>query len=162
MPVWYVHGSTDVTDHMPVVSFDVKILTFLPSTDINGDDQSIHNYLYYSGQLPFATAIPNREGGIVHTAGVDGSIIRKAHEKEIMEQYNLSSPVLAAGRPFKGSTEDLWIGPEFGMTDKEGYFAEFDGSRSRVVHQYDRFGSNVGRWLNQKGLISDPIPNDFK
>ena len=25
---------------------------------INGDDQSIHNYLFYSGQLPFAKAIP--------------------------------------------------------------------------------------------------------
>lgn len=132
------------------------------STDINGDDQSIHNYLYYSGQLPFAKAVQNREGGIVNTAGVDGSIVRKAHEKEIMQKYNLTSNVMAAGRPFKGSTEDLWIGPDFGLTDEEGYFSEFDGSRSRVVHQYDRFGSNVARWLNKRGLISDPIPNGFK
>ena len=45
----------------------------------NGDDQSIHNYLYYSGQLPFAKAIPNRAGGIVNTAGVQGSKTFKQH-----------------------------------------------------------------------------------
>ena len=35
---------------------------------MNGDDQSIHNYLFYTGRFPFATAIKNRMG-IVHTVG---------------------------------------------------------------------------------------------
>ena len=46
---------------------------------MNGDDQSIHNYLFYSGQLPFATAVPNREGGIVNTVGVTGTNTFKKH-----------------------------------------------------------------------------------
>jgi hypothetical protein len=129
--------------------------------DINGDDQSIHNYLFYSGQLPFASAIPNREGGIVNTAGVEGSLTRKAHEMEMKKLHNLTSDAEAASRPYKGATKDLWIGEEYGLTDEEGFFSEFDGSRSRVVHQYDRFGANVERWLSKKGLTKDPIPYDF-
>ena len=46
---------------------------------MNGDDQSIHNYLFYSSQLPFATAIANGEGGIVNTIGYEGSEIMKQH-----------------------------------------------------------------------------------
>ena len=38
---------------------------------MNGDDQSIHNYLYYTGKLPFADTAKNRVG-LVHTAGVQG------------------------------------------------------------------------------------------
>lgn len=53
---------------------------------MNGDDQSIHNYLFYSGQLPFAEAIPNRHGGIVNTVGVEGSKVFKAHIARGMAQ----------------------------------------------------------------------------
>lgn len=35
---------------------------------MNGDDQSIHNYLFYTGRFPFAKAIKNRMG-IVNTVG---------------------------------------------------------------------------------------------
>lgn len=52
--------------------------------DINGDDQSIHNYLYYSGQLPFATSIRNRAGGIVNTVGVEGARVFKAHKQNVI------------------------------------------------------------------------------
>jgi hypothetical protein len=54
--------------------------------EIDGDDQSIHNYLFYSGQLPFATSIPNRAGGIVNTVGVEGAKIFNAHKKAMQEQ----------------------------------------------------------------------------
>jgi hypothetical protein len=38
--------------------------------NMNGDDQSIHNYLYYTGQFPAGTrSIPHRQGGIVNTVG---------------------------------------------------------------------------------------------
>jgi hypothetical protein len=137
------------------------MLLALVNPDINGDDQSIHNYLFYSGQLPFASAIPNREGGIVNTVGVEGSLVRKAHEAEMKKLHNLTSNVMAAVIPYKGATTGLWIGEEYGLTDGEGFFSEFDGSRSRVIHQYDRFGSNVERWFTKKGLTKDPIPYDF-
>jgi hypothetical protein len=55
--------------------------------NINGDDQSMHNYLFYSGQLPFANAIPHRSGGIVNTVGVDGARTWKQHTKEQQELY---------------------------------------------------------------------------
>jgi hypothetical protein len=55
--------------------------------DINGDDQSMHNYLFYSGQLPFATSILNRAGGIVNTVGVEGAKIFNAHKKAMEEKF---------------------------------------------------------------------------
>lgn len=56
---------------------------------INGDDQSIHNYLFYSGKLaPFAKSIPFRYG-IVHTVGAQGSIILKAHRERLKRDKGL-------------------------------------------------------------------------
>eukprot|EP00526_Cylindrotheca_closterium_P004996 CAMPEP_0113603508 /NCGR_PEP_ID=MMETSP0017_2-20120614/1315_1 /TAXON_ID=2856 /ORGANISM="Cylindrotheca closterium" /LENGTH=628 /DNA_ID=CAMNT_0000511903 /DNA_START=51 /DNA_END=1934 /DNA_ORIENTATION=+ /assembly_acc=CAM_ASM_000147 len=50
---------------------------------MNGDDQSIHNYLFYTGRFPNATSIPNRFG-IVHTVGKQAAEIYKAHEKNLV------------------------------------------------------------------------------
>ena len=55
----------------------------------DGDDQSIHNYLYYSGQLPFATSVVNRAGGIVNTVGFEGSFTRRKH-LNIKEKLGIS------------------------------------------------------------------------
>jgi hypothetical protein len=38
--------------------------------DMNGDDQGIHNYLFYHNK-PFATAMANRAGSIVNTVGFE-------------------------------------------------------------------------------------------
>merc|ERR1712194_19226 len=50
----------------------------------NGDDQSIHNYIYYNHQLDSVgggvQAIPNRVG-LVHTVGAQGSLIFNTHMK---------------------------------------------------------------------------------
>jgi hypothetical protein len=102
--------------------------------DINGDDQSIHNYLYYSGRLPFATSIPNRHGGIVNTIG--------HHAAQLYKQYMRADSTM-----YPGANEQTWIGPEFNLTNANGWFIEFDGSISRVVHQWDRFGTPYSRWL---------------
>ena len=120
---------------------------------INGDDQSIHNYLYYSGKLPFAKAIVNRHG-IVHTIGAQGSLIREAHVKQ-MKKYGQEEGF----KPFDGATEDYkqWLGEGFGLTDKDGFIIDFDFKRSAVVHQYDRFGPPLDTWLRQhSGLIDKP------
>jgi hypothetical protein len=111
--------------------------------DINGDDQSIHNYLYYSGRLPFATSIPNRHGGIVNTIG--------HHAAQLYKQYirtdNSSVPDRAT---YPGANAQTWIGPEFNLTNADGWFIEFDGSISRVVHQWDRFNAPYVHWLRHQ------------
>ena len=60
---------------------------------------------------------------------------------------------------YPGATEEgrkLWIGLDYNFTDDEGYFTEADGTRSRVIHQYDRFGPPfVSRWLAYKPFVSD-------
>jgi hypothetical protein len=50
------------------------------------------------------------------------------------------------------------LGLEYNLTNTDGWFTEFDGSKSRVVHQWDRFGPNVGSWLSQQDFVQDPFP----
>ena len=106
-------------------------------TGLVGDDQSVHNYLFYTGQLPFATAIPNRVG-IVNTPGVEGSILYENWRKTSISQ-GLSQDA-AIRRPFPGATSRSWIGTSYNLTDEDGFLTQYDGTRSRVVHQADRFG----------------------
>lgn len=115
----------------------------------SADDQSVHNYLYYSGKLPFAKAIPNGVG-IVHTVGVKGSWILQAHAKR-MEAKNMSEL-----DPFEGTVRSTkqWITEEYDVTDQDGFILDFDGQRSAVVHQYDRYGFPVIYWLTDaSGLV---------
>lgn len=121
---------------------------------MNGDDQSIHNYLYYTGRFPNATSVPNRMG-IVHTVGKQAAEIYKAHEGTL--KRNRGSKDFAKETPFQGTKEgeNPWLGQEFDLVDNEGFFLDYDGSRSRVVHQWDRFREKVQPWLKTNGLI-DP------
>ena len=49
-----------------------------------------------------------------------------------------------------------WLSPEYDLTDEQGFFVDFNGERSFVVHQYDRFGQPVDQWLEHKsGLDRD-------
>ena len=105
---------------------------------MHGDDQSIHNYLYYTGQLPFAHSIPHREG-IINTPGVEGSLLFNKWRQQGMDEEGLEQAV-SAKRPFPGASKDNWIGTSYNLTDIHGFFTQADGTRSRVVHQADRFG----------------------
>ena len=62
---------TAMLNYLEIMHEDMKVWIEVPKCrfNINGDDQSIHNYLFYSGQLPFATSVVNRAGGIVNTVG---------------------------------------------------------------------------------------------
>uniref|UniRef100_A0A7S2YTV4 Uncharacterized protein n=1 Tax=Entomoneis paludosa TaxID=265537 RepID=A0A7S2YTV4_9STRA len=124
---------------------------------LNGDDQSIHNYLFYTGQLPFANSIPNRVG-IVNTAGVEGSVVFKAWRQQGMDEEGLEQGI-SANRPFPGATDKTWMGPkEYNLTDEFGFFTQADGTRSRVVHQADRFGMYYWhRWLPKQSFVQDPM-----
>lgn len=125
--------------------------------NLNGDDQTIHNYLYYTGQLPFATAIRNREG-IVNTVGVEGAQLWHAKRKRLEAEQGLTEQQ-AASVPYPGANANTWIGTEFNVTDAEGYFTQYDGERSRVVHQFDRYGRTMGGWLGRQDFVKDTMPN---
>lgn len=85
---------------------------------MNGDDQAVHNYLFYTGKLPFAKAIPNRMG-VINTVGVQASKILRAHKSNRVEFLKLDQ-YKAAAMPFDGSNDKYnWIGEHLGLTDKE-------------------------------------------
>ena len=116
-----------------------------------GGDQALHNYLYYSGKLPYATAIPNREG-MVNTLGAVSEYL-VGHELSGSQRKTLRKE----GR-FPDANGSQWIGKQYNIVDEEGYFTQFDGSRSRVVHQYDRLSQWVWGNIPQKhDWFRDPI-----
>jgi hypothetical protein len=121
---------------------------------INGDDQSIHNYLFYSGGFNHlhVQSFPPRTGAIVNTVGNQASLISTARLEARKRMTNLTIEQ-QHDDPFDGADEasGQWLGLHFDLTDPHGYFIEYDGSYSRVVHQYDRFGQQIMRWLNQHG-----------
>jgi hypothetical protein len=138
-----------------------EMKTWMPNencrNNMNGDDQSIHNYLFYSGQLPFATAIENRVG-IVHTVGVEAAKLSEAHRKKMMDRYGLNGGY-AICLPFEGAEGTRWIGKHYNLADDEGFITDFDGSRSRVIHQFDRFKRPYyDLWFSKQRVFKDPIP----
>ena len=127
----------------------------------NGDDQSIHNYLYYAGMLNGVTggvqAVKNRDG-IVNTVGAMGSLIHDTHVENrniLRKATNHEDPNGGAADKYDISKEEdktktkNWLGLHYGMTDEKGYFTQFDGSRSFVIHQFDRFGNVYHDWLHK-------------
>lgn len=126
--------------------------------ETNGDDQSMHNYMYYSGMLDGVTggvvAVKNRDG-LVNTVGAMGSLIGTTHHREknkLRAAMNHEKPNDGHNDRYDLSTEENdesrnWLGLHYGMTDADGYFTQFDGSRSYVVHQWDRFGHQFSDWM---------------
>ena len=119
----------------------------------NGDDQSIHNYIFYAGKLDhIAVAVPDRMG-LVNTVGVQGSNIFESHRKaktELFQYLNKTEhDAFDAGFDVKDKSKGNWLGLQYGMTDEEGYFINYNGERSFVIHQFDRFGPAYMRWVRQ-------------
>ena len=108
----------------------------------HGGDQAIMNYLYYDKR--FNELDPHvfmaRHNGIVNTVGRVGHMVSKANH-----------------RGYKSYTGEFpnWLMFHLDMTDEQGYFIEYDGSRSRVIHQWDRFGLHLQHWLDKPGYIYD-------
>ena len=115
--------------------------------DIIGDDQSIHNYLYYSGQLPGAAAIPHRTGPI-HVAGWHAARITEVTKKEAeakgvsdITDYYVSDSVNAWQK---------WLPVEWGLIDpKTGLITNLDGRPSAQIHQYDRYNELITGWQSK-------------
>ena len=126
---------------------------------INGDDQSMHNYLYYSGMLDGVTGgvhnVKNRDG-LVNTVGAMGSLIHNSHREQknkLRVARNDSNQDGGGAEPYDIAFDEEkdhnknWLGLHYGMTDSEGFFTQYDGSRSFVIHQFDRFGHQYLDWL---------------
>jgi len=117
------------------------------------DDQSIHNWLFYNNDLPNAVAIPNRDG-IVNTVGFEiDKIFQKKNEHFAAQGMTENK---AYSQPFEGSSEKTWISSSiYGLTDEEGYFTDNDGSRSRVIHQWDRGAWPLIQWMDKQTFLKD-------
>jgi hypothetical protein len=117
-----------------------------------GDDQSIHNHLYYSGMFGKDTAaIPHRTGPI-HVVGVQANKIFRAAIKEA-EKVGDDEKWVNGHRLY--GTEDKWqewLDPKHGLIDpKTGLITNLVGSPSPQVHQFDRFGPSFERfYLDRK------------
>lgn len=81
--------------------------------DMLGDDQSIHNYLYYTNRFKNAVSIPHRTGPI-HVVGYQAArILEKVQAGDTsagMDQWN------------------TWLPEKYGLADpKTGYIVNLDG-----------------------------------
>jgi hypothetical protein len=114
------------------------------------DDQSIHNYLYYTNQLPGAVAIPHRSGPI-HVVGYEANVIFRKEIVKASERGENPAERWVNTHRIYGTDEKnwrLWALPEWKMTDKNGFINNLDGSPSPQVHQIDRFGHTFNNfWL---------------
>ena len=113
------------------------------------DDQSIHNWLFYNGDLKDAVAVKHREG-VVNTVGFEGDKVFRDNEKRFKDQ-GVRDP---HEQPLPGATNGTWISSEFGLTNEDGELTNLDGTISPVVHQYDRFGPTFGVWMSKKSGFS--------
>lgn len=119
-----------------------------------GDDQTIHNWLFYSGRLVNAVAVAHRKG-IVHTVGFEAASIYRAHIARWAAQ-NVSESDALNIKELDGATNKSWIGVHYGLTDEDGFFLNEDGSRSRVIHQFDRIATGgFQRWRAKQYALQD-------
>lgn len=93
-------------------------------------DQGYQNFLFYNGHFntPMGNATFNHQGyGIVNTIGaMNGRRVPKE---------------------LKGPLDTFWH-----VRDKDGYIINYDGSRSAVVHQWDRYYAEIVKFLDNKLL----------
>ena len=95
-------------------------------------DQGYQNYLYYNGRFDnphgVGNATFNHQGyGVVNTIGAMNGRRVPADQK--------------------GPLDTFWK-----IRDKEGYILNYDGTRSAVVHQWDRYYSEIVNFLD-RGLL---------
>ena len=111
-----------------------------------------------------AHAVKNRDG-LVNTVGAMGSLIHDTHREEknkLLKAQNASNPNGGSSVLYDISNEEdkkktkNWLGLHYGMTDKDGFFVQYDGSRSFVIHQIDRFGPQYFWWLDDNKHLWQP------
>mmetsp|Transcript_58587 Transcript_58587/g.143294 ORF Transcript_58587/g.143294 Transcript_58587/m.143294 type:complete len:320 (+) Transcript_58587:280-1239(+) len=126
----------------------------------HGGDQAIMNYLYYTGKFDeLRPEINWPRNGIVNTVGVRGIELTKQDYrsgKAIKEAFNVTKSKAKKFSVYdSGENKTSWLAPWLDLVDKEGFFIDLDGTRSRVVHQFDRFGDkSFQNWL-ASGAVYD-------
>jgi len=155
---------------------ELKVWTTIPNCTFS--DQPLHNYMVYSGQLPFASPVENWAGtGIVLTVDRLARQIVERHTERIVGElhlpregnYLLKWRYKAYQYPFEGADPDggpRWLGRQFDLVDDAGFFTERDGTRARAVHKYDRFGGPNSffykNWWSKQTWFRDPVPQELQ
>ena len=119
-----------------------------PKCRINmpGDDQSIHNFLFYTGRLKNAIAIPHRTGPI-HVVGWQAARIWERAEEEAK---NATESIIDFYSKRQDSSWPQWLPANDSLIDLEtGLITNLDGKPSAQAHQVDRFGSLNMKWRNE-------------
>jgi len=138
-----------------VEEFDVWMKQANCRIDMPGDDQSVHNYLYYTNRLEKAVAIPHRTGPL-HVVGWPAARIWQHAIEEAKEQGMKESGFSELADFYVNDDKwQAWLPEKLSLLDPEtGLIVNKDGSSSAQVHQVDRFGSLNRKWLahmNAKG-----------
>jgi len=136
-------GIIDYVNTM-VEEFDVWIKDENCRIDLVGDDQSVHNYLYYAGKLEGAVAIPYRTGP-VHVVGWIANKMWRTAEEQAKKENRIANNFYLHDDIYQE-----WLPQQYEFIDPEtGLILNLDGSPSAQVHQVDRFGTLNLRWLQK-------------
>jgi len=115
--------------------------------DMPGDDQSIHNYLFYAKKLKNAVSIPHRTGPI-HVVGYQAARIYENATKEAQDRGIELNNV--GDFYVKDKKWQEWLPQKFDLIDPStGLIVNLNGEPSAQVHQVDRFGSLNRQWINK-------------
>ena len=97
---------------------------------------AIHNYLLYNGVIRPSFVFEDRVGW-VHSIGQRSKEMRKMNESDKMDwMTNVSIPL----RQQK-------------IVNEDGYFLNWDGSLSPIVHQTNAYGKSYQRWMQQQPFM---------
>jgi len=112
--------------------------------DIRGDDQSIHNYLYYTNRFKNAVSIPHRQGPI-HVVGYQAARIFETAKKEAKDAGIGIRRIFTHDNNWKE-----WLPRKYSLINTNtGLIVNEDGTPSAQVHQVDRFGPLIATWRNK-------------
>ena len=122
--------------------------------DLKGDDQSIHNYLYYTGRFKNAVSVPYRRGPI-NVVGYRAAKISEEAKKFAKEVKGLDK--VTGDLYVQNGKWQEWIPKEYGMIDPDtGLILNIDGTISAQIHQFDRFGELQSPWISKMKELGWP------
>lgn len=125
-------------------------------SESTADDQTVHNYLYYTGRLPDGAVLLPHRTGAVHVMAYEADVIFRKRIDQVYARGGFDEKVRAeewvnANGYIDNQTGSWrnWLGPEHGLTDANGSILNVDGTLSPQVHQADRFGPFFSRYLER-------------
>ncbi|KAL7462135.1 hypothetical protein ACHAXS_002528 [Conticribra weissflogii] len=135
-------GIIDYIDTM-VDEFNIWMKSERCRINMPGDDQSVHNYLYYANRFKNAVAIPHRTGPL-HVVGWQAARIYESAQEEASGKgiSNLANFYV------KDDNWKNWLPEKYELLDPyTGLLLNKDGRPSAQAHQVDRFGGLNQKWI---------------